>query len=396
MSEQNPMEPNDIQPEQEAQPQSSEFSTGQKLANARKALGLSIEELSEQTRVPSKVLVNIESDELPTDLPETFVRGYIRAYAKRVGVPEEQVLQQIETTAPSTADSMKMQSFSKRSKRKKVERRLTIISWAIVAILAIALVAWWAQTKGSEMFAGSDSDQTSDVASTSAASINNDATNTRIQGADAIQVEAANETVEPTSSADNDTHSEALKAAGGATEQTPKDEAASEAVETLSASIDDARNVEQKRTLTQSNETAQSTQTAPLANIRQSQLETVESNLDNAVKESDAELSQQPIVLDDAQKRLLADNGEVDPDDFIKVEFKFANNCWVEVYDAFDERIAIGNKPAGYLMSLNAQGPFKVLLGNPVGVDIWVNGQPYDMSDLPKNRVARFEVDATL
>lgn len=122
--------------------------------------------------------------------------------------------------------------------------------------------------------------------------------------------------------------------------------------------------------------------------------ETTESQAVTEVTKADEE--QAPIVLSDAEKRLLADNGEIDESDFIKVEFEFENDCWVEVYDAFDERIAIGNKNAGYVMTLNAQGPFRVLLGNPDGVSIWVNGNPYDMSDLPKNRVARFEVDANL
>ena len=44
-------------------------------------------------------------------------------------------------------------------------------------------------------------------------------------------------------------------------------------------------------------------------------------------------------------------------------------------------------------MTLNAEGPFNVLLGNPVGVSIWVNGEEFDTSSLPRNRVARFELD---
>ena len=90
----------------------------------------------------------------------------------------------------------------------------------------------------------------------------------------------------------------------------------------------------------------------------------------------------------------MADNGEIDEEGFIKVEMKFENECWVEVHDVSGDRIAIGNKPAGYLMSLNAQGPLNVLLGNPDGVSIWVNGKPFSIADLPKNRVARFEIEA--
>ena len=44
-------------------------------------------------------------------------------------------------------------------------------------------------------------------------------------------------------------------------------------------------------------------------------------------------------------------------------------------------------------MKLNAQGPFRVLLGSTYGVTIWVNDKEYDISEYPTNRVARFDID---
>lgn len=353
----------------------TEFSTGQILTNARLALGVSVEDLAEQIRVPLKVVKQIEADELPTNLPETFVRGYIRAYAKKVGVAESAVLKEIDSMAASSPDAMKMHSFSKRSKRKRIERRLTIITWVIVAVLGIALVAWWVQTKGAEMLAEQTSELTS-LTETNGSGQNKDQSTTELE-ANSIEPETTlgeSQLMVQDSATDPEVNTDKTEPSQSSAPRNSVDE------NTTSGNVSSEPNSSMTNAATLPEQTNEISGVSPEQN-------------DSADLAAD---EQAPVVLSDAEQRLLADNGEADPEDFMKVEFEFENDCWVEVYDAFDERIAIGNKPAGYLMSLNAQGPFRVLLGNPAGVKIWVNGSPFDMSDLPKNRVARFEVDANL
>lgn len=375
-----------------AQPTNSapEFSTGQILANARNAMGISVEDLAEQIRVPLNVVKQIEADDIPTNLPETFVRGYIRSYAKKVGIAESAVLKEIDSMAASAPDAMEMHSFSKRSKRKRIERRLTIITWAIVAVLAIALVAWWVQTKGAEMLA----EQTSALTSSSGAENSSD-----------------NSMAEPTGPSNNqempvDASEELDSDASGLDGQNPNspDANSDSAVDTESTAPQSQLTIKAPATqespqsinTSEQNQGVQDVNDSSVAGSTQYSGSAANGAANSETENSVVNAEQAPVVLSKAEQRLLADNGEADPEDFMKVEFEFENDCWVEVYDAFEERIAIGNKPAGYLMSLNAQGPFRVLLGNPAGVKIWVNGSPFDMSDLPKNRVARFEVDANL
>ena len=112
---------------------------GQVLSAARLAQGIELSELSELIKVPLNVLEAIEKDRTPKNLPETFLRGYIRSYARKVGVEESLVLTQVETTAafekPPEA-KQEMQSFSRRNKRKALERRLTIATWVIALVLS--------------------------------------------------------------------------------------------------------------------------------------------------------------------------------------------------------------------------------------------------------------------
>ncbi|MDB2373058.1 DUF4115 domain-containing protein [Psychrosphaera haliotis] len=356
-------------------------SVGQILSSARVAQGISLEDLSEQIRVPMKVLVGIEADDIPNTLPETFIRGYIRSYAKKVGVQESRVLIEIETTAASSPDAMAMQSFSKRSKRKKVERRLTIISWLIFIILGSALVIWWYQTKGIEMLnpvepttkvteSEDNAVQELNTSELTPAAMEESEGDTKIE-------ENADLAAAPSEAQADDFPASALRVQKPEAQQADVENTSVETTNVVTENPENtvAQNVNQ--------EVAPATQT----------LEAAQQKTVNTDEEAGVKPVQSPIVLSDEEKRLLAENGEIDENDFIRVEFKFEQEVWVEVYDAYDERIAVGNKPAGYLMKLNAQGPFRVLLGSTYGVTIWVNDKEYDISEYPTNRVARFDID---
>ena len=287
-------------------------SAGTILKQAREKLGFSLEELSEQIRVPLNVLEAIEIDKVPKNLPETFIRGYIRSYARKVEVDEAIVLPEVETVAAinktTSQSEAGMQSFSRRTRRKASEKRLVYFTWFMVIAVIIAFVVWWLQDT-----------EKSDYAPV---------------------------------------------------------------VETQPVVVPEA-----KPETTASIEQAESTTPQDLVDPEQPQAETVQT-------EDQSIAGDEPVELTEEQKAFVADNGEPDEAGFLKVEMKFDNECWVEVYDVAGDRIAVGNKPAGYLMTLNAQGPLNVLLGNPVGVSVWVNGKVFDMSQLPQNRVARFELEA--
>lgn len=303
----------------ELEPQEPTQSVGTILKQAREKMGLSLDELSEQIKVPLNVLEAIEIDKVPKNLPETFIRGYIRSYARKVEVDEAVVLPEVETVAAinktTSQSEAGMQSFSRRTRRKASEKRLIYFTWLMVIAVIIAVVIWWLQDSEKAAYAP--------VVDTQPATVSQVVT-PQTEESEQVTQNDITETEQPT---------------------------LAETVET--------QEIEQPE---------QSEQTS-IAN-------------------------DQPVELTEEQKAFVADNGEPDEAGFLKVEMKFDNECWVEVYDVAGDRIAVGNKPAGYLMTLNAQGPLNVLLGNPVGVSVWVNGKVYDMTQHPNNRIARFELEA--
>jgi cytoskeletal protein RodZ len=75
-------------------------SLGAFLRAERHAKGLTLADLSAETKVPEATLAHIEADELD-DLPgEVFVRGFLRAYARAVDVDPDLVLEQLKRPAP--------------------------------------------------------------------------------------------------------------------------------------------------------------------------------------------------------------------------------------------------------------------------------------------------------
>ena len=69
-------------------------SIGSRLRSEREVRGMSLEEISRATRIPLPSLERLEGDRFD-DLPgEVFVRGFLKAYARAVGVDPDDVLAQ--------------------------------------------------------------------------------------------------------------------------------------------------------------------------------------------------------------------------------------------------------------------------------------------------------------
>ncbi len=65
---------------------------GSVLEVARKLQNYSIEDISEQLKIPAKTITAIETNDINALPPPTFTQGYIRTYAKFLEIPEENVL----------------------------------------------------------------------------------------------------------------------------------------------------------------------------------------------------------------------------------------------------------------------------------------------------------------
>ncbi|HUZ11605.1 MAG TPA: helix-turn-helix transcriptional regulator [Caulobacteraceae bacterium] len=110
---------------------------GAALGAARQRLGLSLDEVAEATRVKSRHLAALEArafDQLPS---RPFTIGYVRAYAKALGLDADQTAQRFRAENPSPDDELHS-PVGVAHERARPSRALTI-----VAALAIAAVVGW-------------------------------------------------------------------------------------------------------------------------------------------------------------------------------------------------------------------------------------------------------------
>ena len=77
----------------------------------------------------------------------------------------------------------------------------------------------------------------------------------------------------------------------------------------------------------------------------------------------------------------------------LQVEIIFREDCWTEVIDVLGERLFYGLGRAGARSRFAAAPPLSLFLGNASGVDISVDGIPYEISgENRQGNLARFMI----
>src|SRR5436853_7063788 len=80
-------------PDQEPQPQSSELASfGEELRREREIRGISLKEISDATKISKRFLDAIEKNDHKTLPAPVFTRGFIREYARYLGLSSEEIV----------------------------------------------------------------------------------------------------------------------------------------------------------------------------------------------------------------------------------------------------------------------------------------------------------------
>ena len=128
------------------QDNSAVHSTGERLRLAREKMGLTQQNVAERLCLKLTTVRDIEEDKSPADLASTFLRGYIRSYARLVHIPEEELLPMMAKQTPVRAAKIEpMQNFSLGKRRKKRDGWLMIFTWLVLFVVIGLTGAWWWQ-----------------------------------------------------------------------------------------------------------------------------------------------------------------------------------------------------------------------------------------------------------
>jgi cytoskeleton protein RodZ len=130
------------------------------LKRKREELGYTQKQIADRLRLRPTVIENIENNQFASDQVATFTRGYLKSYAKLVGIDEEVVLGALHDNADAQHKEQKMKSFSRQTKREKHDSRIMTLTWGIFAIIIAISVVWvWQNQVTGEMELTSSSEQ---------------------------------------------------------------------------------------------------------------------------------------------------------------------------------------------------------------------------------------------
>ncbi|CAM7029086.1 cytoskeleton protein RodZ [Enterobacter asburiae] len=319
------------------------LSTGVRLRNAREQLGLSQQAVAERLCLKVSTVRDIEEDKAPADLASTFLRGYIRSYAKLVHIPENELLPMMEKQAPVRAAKVApMQTFSLGKRRKKRDGWLMSFTWLVLFVVIGLTGAWWWQNHKAQQ------EEITTMADQSSAELNQ-AGSENGQSVP-LNTDGAASSSEPQSAAPDSSATGAAQApAATANTAAPQAQDQNAVVAPSQANVDTAAN-------------------APAAT--------------QPADNSAATLPTSPADTATA----------ADPNALV---MNFSADCWLEVTDATGKKLFSGLQRKDGTLNLTGQAPYKLKIGAPAAVQIQYQGKPVDLSRFIRtNQVARLTVNA--
>ncbi|BBU05257.1 MULTISPECIES: cytoskeleton protein RodZ [Aeromonas] len=301
---------------------------GQLLRNAREQLGWTREQVASRIHLRLTLIAAIESDTYDKHTSHTFIRGYLRTYAKLVGIPEETILAAYDKLGLTPPDNIDMQSFSRRSRQQANDSRLKVVTWLVILVLIALSVAWWWQSTarrsaGDEALAATEMSATSSTPAAPA-----------ITPPDAI----------------NTAPVEGAAIAPAATDVT-----APAVVSEASATLAPA-----------------SAAVAPT--------------------DVNADVGAVTDVAVSGANGTESNEAVVDPATAPQLKMSFTADCWLDVKDANGKTLFSGLKKANDELVLEGAEPLKFIIGAPMAVKLDYKGQSFDMSRYNNGRTARFSL----
>ncbi len=116
---------------------------GEKLRQAREERGISISEVAEQTRISPHYLSSIENDDFRTLPGGIFNKGFVKSYAKYVGIDEQEALQDYALLIASQQGDVSDEPKTYRPEVLTDDRSSSsMIPTIVIAVIILGLMTW--------------------------------------------------------------------------------------------------------------------------------------------------------------------------------------------------------------------------------------------------------------
>ncbi|SFN23125.1 cytoskeleton protein RodZ [Formivibrio citricus] len=151
----------DISTQQDAEP--APLSSGAMLRAAREAKGLSVAEVAEKLKLSQRQIMALEADDFASLPGNTFIRGFVRNYARCLDLDPQLLLEQLAQTLPQERVQIAMPPVSEATAYEKgMEVGRTGSSWLVWVFVVLGVLAgvggvfWYLQKPAAPEVAVSD------------------------------------------------------------------------------------------------------------------------------------------------------------------------------------------------------------------------------------------------
>ena len=337
---------------------STALTPGQQLSAARREKGISLAQISQATRIIESRLEAIERDDYSAvGTSQAIVIGYVKAFAKQIGIPSGGMVKVLETYFQQRKITEINDSAAPLTP--KVTHFGPWLASALAVFVFLGLGQWYIsqQAESPFDFTQTEPNQLSGVK-------------------EALTVEEHNKQDSPRQESSNPPEVSSLSTT--AIQSELKLEPATE-------------------------------QTLPPINvsiIENTVESTVESTVQNAIKSSNessygASTANTPadevdLLLNDSNllEDTLANSGtKIDAQQGRdSLVLAFSGECWLEIFDAKGKRLVVRLAKEDDVIELTGQAPFDLKLGDATVVAVTVNGRDVELSLPPGQRVLRIQV----
>ena len=293
---------------------------------------MSHQEVAASLNLRVTLVREIEQDKFDSRTATTFTRGYLKAYAKLVGIPDEPVVAAYESlVGVDEVEYAQMHSFSRRTRLEANENRLRTLSWILSLLLIGGLFYWyWSQPAEKPAVVKLDASQ--------------------LPTSSALATEPAADSAAVTAQNDEDN----LPAP-----QVDEDSTAVVSEPPASESSNSGAVAVEGTSVAASQSAAVAATNVALASTSNAASSATSAAVDSAVVAAGLVIT-------------------------------FSGDCWLKVVDANGKVLVEGLRRGGTEARLDGKAPFKLTVGAIKFVSISYMGEAVDTKQFPVGRVARF------
>ena len=125
-------------------PQNTEASetVGEILRNKREEIGLSLDEITEKLNLDSNLIELLENNDFEKFKIETYLKGYLRAYAKLLGIDGDRIIKLYKESNPEKEPEI-LPDVKPKNQKNSSDRSVKLFSYIIGLSIVLSMLIWY-------------------------------------------------------------------------------------------------------------------------------------------------------------------------------------------------------------------------------------------------------------